>query len=50
MNYFDTGVVKFAVGVPNESERKDLEEQGYHFHSKGKMAYKPHEPYEIWVK
>ena len=50
MEYFNTGVAQFAVGMPSEEEREQLKQDGYVFMNKGEMADEPHEPFEIWMK
>jgi len=50
LEYIDTGVTKFAIGMPTEDEHKTLKEAGYTFMSKGRNKYEPYEEYEIWMK
>ena len=48
MEMFDSGVNKYAIGIPTDDEKKQLESDGYYLHSNGKTEDK--KPYEIWVK
>ena len=48
MEKFDSGVNKYAIGIPSEEERKKLENEGYYLSQKGKTEDK--KPYEIWAK
>lgn len=50
MEMFDTGVTKFAIGMPTDEERKKLEEEKYVLMSRVKNEYFPYENYEIWIK
>ena len=46
----DTGVIKYAIGIPTEEERKKLIEDGYTHMRNGHCEDEKHEPYEIWIK
>ena len=49
MEYSNTGVTEFAIGLPTEDERKKLEDEGYTHMSNGKYV-DDGQPYEIWIR
>lgn len=53
MEYFDTGIIKCAIGIPTDEERIKLEEEGYTHMANGKMEPDENgyqEPFEQWIK
>lgn len=50
MEYSNTGVTEFAIGLPTEDERKKLKDEGYTHMSNGKTVEEHPQSYEIWMR
>lgn len=51
MEYCDSGVNKYMIGIPSDEEREQLKNDGYTHMSNGVTADKENpEKYEIWIK
>lgn len=50
MEYSNTGVTEFAIGLPTEDERKKLKDDGYTHMSNGITVEEHPQSYEIWMR
>ena len=50
MEYGNTGVTEFAIGLPTEKERQRLRDDGYTHMSNGVTVEEHSQSYEIWIR
>ena len=50
MEWIDTEVAKYAIGIPTEDDLKRLESESYTRMQKGETKSENPEHYEIWLK
>lgn len=50
MEYSNTGVTEFAIGLPTKEERQRLIDEGYTHMSDGVTVEEHPQSYEIWIR